>query len=98
MVFDAISFVLTVDEGEGMKSPFCHWPDCSASNREMYLLSESDTFWFFAHGCGTTRAVSKPLARERAAYENAQRDAASIRRRQAQSKVVYSIPSHLGRR
>jgi hypothetical protein len=79
--------------------PPCHWTGCSHFGKPMTLLNESDTFWFFACGCGCTRAVSKPSTRERSLREHYDRSVAQLRRNQRAreaSRVEYSLPSPKG--
>ncbi len=54
-----------------MEAPKCHWSHCK---RTMSLINEGDDFWFFACECGTTRAISKPSARNRSLVEKEKRD------------------------
>lgn len=79
-----------------LTAPDCHWGGCTQRNRTMDLINETADFWFFAHGCGTTRAVSKPSVRAAASHAAAQRDIERIRQTQRireASRKEYSLPS-----
>ena len=61
----------------------------------MFLLGESDQFWMFAHGCGTTRALTKPSARAISQYTNYQNSVEQERQRRRYLESQhreYSIP------
>jgi len=61
----------------------------------MFLLGESDQFWMFAHGCGTTRALTKPATRAQSMYANYKNSQEQERQRQRylNSRPEFSLPS-----
>ncbi len=76
-----------------LTAPTCHWGNCPSSDKTMFLLNENDDFWFFAHGCGCTRAVSKPSTRAKSMREKYDRDIDYLRRVQRirSSRPDYSF-------
>jgi hypothetical protein len=77
-----------------LTAPRCHWGNCPSSDKQMFLLNENDDFWFFAHGCGCTRAVTKPAQRAASLYTKYQNDIDQQRRltRYLEMKKEYSFP------
>ncbi len=78
-----------------LKAPSCHWGGCPGTDKTMFLLNETADFWFFAHGCGTTRAVTKPAARAIANYQkyvNSTEQERQLRRYLESHHREYSIP------
>jgi hypothetical protein len=74
-----------------LKAPRCHWPQCG---RTMFLLNESDSFWFFQCECGCSRALTKPAARAASLYTKYQNSVEQERQRRKwlASRPEYSIP------
>ena len=75
-----------------LKAPKCHWPAC---DRVMFLLNETDGFWFFQCECGCSRALTKPSARASSMYQNYQNSVEQERSRQRylSSRPGFSLPS-----
>lgn len=59
----------------------------------MFLLGESDGFWMFAHGCGTTRALTKPTLRAESLYAGYQN---SVEQERQRRRFLESRPSFSG--
>ena len=80
-----------------LNAPRCHWSQCG---RTMFLLNESDSFWFFQCECGTSRALTKPAARARSLYTTYQNSLEQERARQRYlaSRPDFSLPSMETRR
>lgn len=78
-----------------LKAPTCWWKGCSWYGREMKLLNEGDSFWFFHCECGCTRAISKPATREASLRQKYEQDIEEIRERQRRldSRPESSFPS-----
>ena len=81
-----------------LEAPNCHWGSCPSSDKRMFLLNENDQFWFFAHGCGCTRAVTKPSQRATSMYHTYDNSVEQERKRQRylESRPEFSFSSKLG--
>lgn len=77
-----------------LQAPKCHWPPC---RRTMFLLNENDGFWFFQCECGTSRALTKPSAREQSLYQAYKNNAEQERqlRKYLERQKAYSLPGGL---
>jgi hypothetical protein len=71
-----------------LQAPWCHWPQCG---KQMFLLGENESFWMFACGCGTTRALTKPSQRAASLYAAYENSAEQERQRQ---RYLASRPSY----
>jgi hypothetical protein len=60
----------------------------------MFLLNETDAFWFFQCECGTSRALTKPSARAEVTYRQYQNsnEQERVRQRYLSSRPAFSIP------
>lgn len=79
-----------------LTAPKCHWPQCG---RVMFLLNESEGFWYFQCECGCSRALTKPSARARSLYVGYQNSVEQERQRQRylNSRPSFSIPQGASR-
>jgi hypothetical protein len=77
-----------------LTAPDCHWGGCPSSDKTMFLVNETSDFWFFAHGCGCTRAVTKPAQRAASLYTKYQNSLDQQRRltRYLEAKKEFSLP------